>query len=505
MLLENKYIYVDKTELIHEIAKKPSAVIINAERRTGKTLFLSTIKAMFEQNIEWWQQYGADLNIVHKNPEFFNQNPFPVIGFRFSQCPNNEGFLKGIRAGMNNAIDMYQLGLREVPKNLPVESLVGDEFHDVLRKVKNLFKKPVVITIDEADQPLLKQMFDDKITETQRAHDMKKTIESFNQFYGFLKDQMAEGIVRLIVVAGHSMIAKSSIYSGVLLFFFCFHYFFSSAFNNPVILRHSPRFHNLLGFTKEEILLNFKDKLKIFAENQGKTEDQLLSELEQHYNGYKYNVEAKETLFNAFVIQNYFKSDGLFKMRDYFTESGGSNILLRSLNQQTIPNLRKYLDLFSNRASKVQIPLRELTTPKDWEDLQKDFKQNCFDAGYLTIEKVALVNKEYMVDLKIPNEEVFLNLKGFLKKYLLRNDKFGFIMMSLKQKNFKNFISNLEEVAFRDKTVLNLADKDDIIKEDANYEVVLHQMVTMTIHMALEEENEEYVLLNERKVPEGKG
>ena len=287
--------------------------------------------------------------------------------------------------------------------------------------------------------------------------------------------------------------------------FFSFFHLVHLAFNNAVILRNSPQFHNLLGFTKEEILSNFQDQIKAIAENQNKKMDQLMMELEQHYNGYKYNVEAKTPLFNAFVIQNYFKSQGLLKLRDYFAESGGTQILPKSLNKQAISDMRTYLDLLSNPSSRLKIPLKELGSPKDWKDLQKDFKQNSFDAGYLTIDKVVFLNGELNADLKIPNIEVFQNMKALLKKFLVRNDKLGHILMSLKQKNFKSFFENLEIVAFRDKSFLNLDDKDDIIKNDANYEILLHQIITMVLRFTIEVDKKnnmmkDYLLENEKLV-----
>jgi hypothetical protein len=251
--------------------------------------------------------------------------------------------------------------------------------------------------------------------------------------------------------------------------------------------------------------------LKTIAESQKKTVNQVMLQLERHYNGYKYNVEAETTLFNAFVIQNFFNSQGLLKLRDYFTESGGTQTLLKSLNQQAIPDLRKYLDVLSNPSSRLQIPLKELSSPKDWTDLQKDFKQNALDAGYLTIDKVAFLEEEeeYIVDLKIPNNEVFQNMKALLKKFLIRNDKFGDILPSLEQKNFKNFFESLETVVFRDKSFLNLHDKDHVIRKDANYEILLHQIIAMVLRFTIEVEKKknimkDYVLENEKLVNEKK-
>ena len=216
-------------------------------------------------------------------------------------------------------------------------------------------------------------------------------------------------------------------------------------------MRNSPQFHNLLGFTREEILFNFKDQIKTIAVCQKKTEDQLISELEQHYNGYRYNFQAKETLYNAFVIQNYFKSGG--ELRNYFAESGGTGILLRSLNQQTIEDLRIYLDLLSDPAKRVEMFKNEITTPKDWQQLQKDFKQNCFDAGYLTIAQ-ANGNK---LELKVPNIEVFNDMQKLLKEFLGKNDQFGDVLKSFIEARFDDFFEALEELSFKDKTFLNLA------------------------------------------------
>ena len=73
--------------------------------------------------------------------------------------------------------------------------------------------RPAIVTVDEADQPLINQIFDEKLSEKERDEKITNTIESFNQFYGFIKGKIPNQI-RNVTVAGHSMIAKSSIYSG---------------------------------------------------------------------------------------------------------------------------------------------------------------------------------------------------------------------------------------------------------------------------------------------------
>lgn len=217
MLIEKNYIYVDKTALIYEIAQEPTAFIINSERRTGKTLLLSTIKTIFEQKFEWWQQYGANLKIMQLNPNFFDANPHPIIEFDFSQSQNNDSFIDRIREALNTTITNYHLPLKPIEKAITLQKLIDVEFADILNHLRGMQSNKVVITIDECDQPLLNQMFDENLTKELQEQRMTATIKSFNMFYGYLKYQLgSKGFVRLVVVAGHSMIAKSSIYSGIL-------------------------------------------------------------------------------------------------------------------------------------------------------------------------------------------------------------------------------------------------------------------------------------------------
>ena len=222
-LIENNFVYVDKTHLLYDIVKLKTAFIINGERRTGKTMLLSTIKAIFEEPKSWWEEHGKNLKIWQLDPNFFKDNPYPVIHFDFSQSPNNESFIDLIREALNNAILNYQLPLNDIEKKITLQKLVHVEFADVLNKLMAIHNKPAVLTIDESDQPLINQMFSERIKdENIRAERMSETIESFNIFYGYLKAKLASCQVRLVVVTGHSMIAKSAIYSGNIVFFSTF-------------------------------------------------------------------------------------------------------------------------------------------------------------------------------------------------------------------------------------------------------------------------------------------
>ena len=220
-LIERNLVYVDKTDLFYKITGE-TAFIINGERRTGKTLLLSTIRTIFGEEKRWWEDHGRNLKIWQLAPKFFDNNPYPVINFDFSQSESNAWFLDRIKEALNNAIRMYELPLNDIESNPPLRKLI-DKFGDVLNNLLKKFKKPSVITIDESDQPLLIQMFDETIKDDKlREKRMSETIRSFTRFYGYLKSKLASNHLRLVVVAGHSMIDKSTIYSGKILFFFLY-------------------------------------------------------------------------------------------------------------------------------------------------------------------------------------------------------------------------------------------------------------------------------------------
>ena len=49
-LLENNCIYVDKTEYVYHLTTQPGAFFLSRPRRFGKSLFVDTLKEIFEGN-----------------------------------------------------------------------------------------------------------------------------------------------------------------------------------------------------------------------------------------------------------------------------------------------------------------------------------------------------------------------------------------------------------------------------------------------------------------------
>lgn len=278
-------------------------------------------------------------------------------------------------------------------------------------------------------------------------------------------------------------------------------------------MRSQPQFHNLLGFTQDEIKTYFKYQIELLCKKKGKSEEELLRELKEHYNGYKYHVNVDIRLSNAYDIQNYFHNEG--SLENFWDKSGSPKNLLKFLNMQNISDLWNYLNMMAIKNFRLHATEEEFNTPpEEWRTLQKDFKQNALDAGYLTIDTKVQNNKNGLMQdeiaLKIPNLEISQSFKKLLREYLVGNNKLGFIPEYIRDRDFDQLLLEIETVAFRNKTFLNLHGKSAKVSEIVEKpEILLHFIIAMTFEYALDEEEKNslirhYILENEKALPNDK-
>ena len=144
--------YVDKTELLYRLAatKTDSQFFISRPRRFGKSLMLSTLKAMFECRRELFKGLAID-----KLPWEWDK-PFPVVSFTMSSAAGS-------------TYENFTSNLRSLVKGLAAEHGVPfdrDEtteknFEDFLKAVAaKSDRKEIVVLIDEYDEPVAKFLDD---------------------------------------------------------------------------------------------------------------------------------------------------------------------------------------------------------------------------------------------------------------------------------------------------------------------------------------------------------
>lgn len=213
MLIENKHIYVDKSDILYDLVKKNYAIMITGPRRSGKTLLLSTIKTIFTENKDWWIKHCPNLKIVKEHQDFFSEKPFPILRFKFNQCKDDEMFKDKVRTYLMAAIEYYKLELNDNLDLIVWDKIISLVIPRIVLLLKNKFGKNPVVLIDECDQAIINQLFpSNNITKEQQKANIERTLDTHKQFYGLLKELLDEEL-RSVIICGHSMITQASIFS----------------------------------------------------------------------------------------------------------------------------------------------------------------------------------------------------------------------------------------------------------------------------------------------------
>jgi len=361
-IIEGDYLYIDKTDLALEVIQNYQYSFLSRPRRFGKSLFLDTLKNIFEGNKELFK--GLD---IYDKWDF--EDIYPVIKIDWA------GDFKTLESTKKTAIKI----LEENQENLGIEckeiDSPSDCFRDLIRKSYQKYQKPVVILIDEYDKPIL-----DNIENPERALENRDFLRSF-----YLMLKANDAYIKFAFLTGISKFSKANIFSGL---------------NNLEDISLSKRFATVCGYTQKNIENEFK-------EYWGDTD---LEMVKRWYNGYNF---MGDSVYNPFDILKFIKNDFMYK--NYWWESGNPYFLITLLKKQNnynIPNLENMIvgDELLNTFEVEKLKLEVLL----------------FQAGYLTIDKAMQTPIGVKYKLKIPNMEVQISLNNLFLQYLLDdnfNDK----------------------------------------------------------------------------------
>ncbi len=289
ILRANNLAYVDKTEFIAELESFANRFpFIVRPRRFGKTLFTQTLQAYYDIAAakDFERNFAGTYIGEHKTPL---ANTFRVIHFDFSGIsPQNfeSDFADQVLSGF------FDFCLRYPFKN--GESLLREKFdsaHRLLtafvREYEATFREPIYLIIDEYDQwanDVLASSFKSVPTPTSPGG-------TLNPFYARLKQIATKGTIGRIFITGVTTIQLDSMTSG-----------FSLAKNFTT----NARFTTMFGFTERE-LRNLISQL-VDLKQYGKSLDEVLIRMKEWYNGYCFNPDMQETVFNSSMCLNYLSS-----------------------------------------------------------------------------------------------------------------------------------------------------------------------------------------------------
>ena len=279
VLIENNFIYVDKTRYIEVLENSATLYpFIVRPRRFGKTLFTSILQFYYDKaSASDFNKYFANTYIgKHKT---LLANTYYVLRLEFSGIdPQNflQGFIRKIRQGLVNFQKRYPFddGLKILQEKFTDPSDLLGQYLDAF-SLK--FDGRIYLIIDEYDQSANEVLSDS--VESFRSLTSKGGI--LKTFYSNLKDRTFD-IIERIFITGVTSISLDSMTSG-----------FSIASN----LTTSPKFAALFSFTHEELqkiipqLINLKKSVI--------TKDEILCQLKEWYNGYRFSPNSDSTVYNA--------------------------------------------------------------------------------------------------------------------------------------------------------------------------------------------------------------
>src|SRR5574344_2681264 len=140
---EDDFVYVDKTGIAYDLIDKYQYVFLSRPRRFGKSLFLDTLKNIFEGNKELFK----GLAIEHK----WNWDvSYPVIHINFAN-----GKVEN-RENLDNAIlRTLEENQKRLEINCKHKESVSGCFRELIIKSHEKYNQKVVILVDEYDKPIL--------------------------------------------------------------------------------------------------------------------------------------------------------------------------------------------------------------------------------------------------------------------------------------------------------------------------------------------------------------
>ncbi|WP_209421154.1 ATP-binding protein [Melaminivora jejuensis] len=272
--------YVDKTPIALRLIAQGSYFFLSRPRRFGKSLFLDTLKELFEGN-------RALFEGLHAEQHWDWSVKYPVL--RFSFGGGLLGSVEDLRASLDE-----QLGTFEARHGLPAEYPdARSRFKRLILRLAEQTGQRVVVLIDEYDKPIL-----DRIEDQDVALQLREVLKDF---YCVIKDSDAH--IRFAFLTGVSKFSKVSIFSGL---------------NNLEDITISPEYSSICGYTDHDVDTVFAPELPGLDRG----------EIRRWYNGYSWRGES---VYNPFDVLLLFRNR---QFQPYWFETGTPTFLVKLLTRR---------------------------------------------------------------------------------------------------------------------------------------------------------------------------
>lgn len=372
-LREENYLYVDKTDLVYQLASSGKSYFLTRPRRFGKSLLLSTFESYFEGRKDLFEGLA-----IEKLETRWEQYPVLHLDLNARKYETTSDLV----AMLNQYLEKWEQKYGKERQDRSPE----ERFAYVIERAFEHTGKQVVVLVDEYDKPLLQALLDEPLLEEYRR--------ILKAFYGVLKS--ADRYLRFVFLTGVTKFAQVSVFSDL---------------NQLQDISTWPDYASLCGITKEELVRTFTPEIGRLGASNGMDFDTTLDKMTRLYDGYHF-YPYSEGVFNPFSVLNACKA----KILDNFWFQTGTPTYLVDLLKQSDYDLRLLVDGVEVTSSAFSEYRAEANNPLPM----------IYQSGYLTIQGY---DKEVrLYTLGFPNDEVRYAFLNFLVPFYTRvtDDETGF-------------------------------------------------------------------------------
>ncbi len=381
-LRKQGFLYVDKTDLVYQLANSSQFNFLSRPRRFGKSMLISTLEAYFEGDRESFEGLA-----IEKLETKWTKHPVLHLDLNVADYQTKDTLRNKLSCELSKWEAVYGAN--------PTEKELGDRFAGVICRAYEQTGQLVVILIDEYDKPILETLDNEELQANYRA--------TLKGFYGALKS--LDKYIRFCLLTGVTKFSKVSVFSGI---------------NNLKDISLSETYATICGITDEDIDTKLMAYVKRIADKNGMTVEQAREELRSRYDGYHFSKNSPG-VYNPFSLLNAFDD---CEFRNYWFATGTPSYLVHLLKKH-------HSNLEEVATRECDADVIESTDPQSSDPVPV-----IYQSGYLTIKDF---DPEFRVyTLGFPNKEVE---DGFLK-YLLPN--YTTISPSSTAFNIRNFVKEIQ-------------------------------------------------------------
>ena len=280
---EEGHYYVDKTEYARRLVEEGKHYFLSRPRRFGKSLFLDTLKELFEGNEPLFRGLA-----IHDRWDWSVRHPVVRLSFGSGSFRD----LESLRTNVGEQLDRAE---RRAGLPCRYESPEG-RLRALIEELAERSGLRVAVLVDEYDKPILDTLETPEVAKSNR--------DFLSGFYGTIKDNDAH--VRFTFLTGVSKFSKVNLFSTL---------------NNLIDLTLETPFSAICGYTEADLDEVFAPELA--GLDRGRIRD--------WYNGYGWR--GPERVYNPFDILLLFRTR---EFRPHWFETGSPTFLIRTLLERGV-------------------------------------------------------------------------------------------------------------------------------------------------------------------------